>query len=87
MPGVPVACVAGPLENYGFLPTIQEQAQRLKVLETLLAHVPAERGSGVMEYLGTTGLDSLKGADILKVAPGRYKSDGEIPEQHDRPAS
>src|SRR5919109_2088483 len=25
VPGVPVACVAGPLERYGFLPTIQEQ--------------------------------------------------------------
>jgi uncharacterized protein (DUF1501 family) len=31
-------------------------------------------GSGVMEHLGTTGLDSLKGADILKVAPGKYQS-------------
>ena len=44
VPGVPVACVAGPLEQYGFLPTIRDQAQRLKVLETLLAHVPADRG-------------------------------------------
>ena len=33
-----------------------------------------------MEYLGTTGLDSLKGADILKVAPGRYKSDAKYPD-------
>jgi uncharacterized protein (DUF1501 family) len=32
-----------------------------------------------MEYLGTTGLDSLKGADILKVAPERYKSDVKYP--------
>ena len=36
-------------------------------------------GSGVMEYLGTTGLDSLKGADILKVAPGKYKSEVKYP--------
>ena len=34
VPGVPVACVAGPLEQYGFLPTIRDQAQRLKVLES-----------------------------------------------------
>jgi uncharacterized protein (DUF1501 family) len=32
-----------------------------------------------MEYMGTTGLDSLKGADILKVAPGRYRSDVKYP--------
>ena len=37
-------------------------------------------GSGVMEYLGTTGLDWLKGADILKVAPGMYKSDVQVSE-------
>ena len=33
VPGVPVACVAGPLEQYRFLPTIQDQDQRLKILE------------------------------------------------------
>src|SRR2546427_12895350 len=37
-------------------------------------------GSGVMEYLGTTGLDSLKGADILKVAPQKYASTVKYPE-------
>ena len=32
-------------------------------------------GSGpVMEYLGQTGLDALKGADILKTAPSKYVS-------------
>src|SRR5262249_59718493 len=35
---------------------------------------------GVMEYLGTTGLDSLKGADILKVAPQKYTSDVKYPD-------
>ena len=33
-----------------------------------------------MEYLGTTGLNSLRGADILKVAPQRYKSDVKYPD-------
>ncbi|MEA2791431.1 MAG: hypothetical protein QOG73_3837, partial [Acetobacteraceae bacterium] len=33
VPGVPVACVAGSLERYGFLPNIQEPTQRLQVLE------------------------------------------------------
>jgi uncharacterized protein (DUF1501 family) len=80
VPGVPVACVAGPLEQYGFLPTIQEREQRLKVLERFSRMYKPEPGSGVMEYLGTTGLDSLKGADILKVAPQRYKSTVQYPD-------
>src|SRR5271167_4258066 len=80
VPGVPVACVAGPLEQYGFLPNIQEREQRLKVLERFARMYKPEPGSGVMEYLGTTGLDSLKGADILKVAPQRYKSTVQYPD-------
>ena len=79
VPGVPVACVAGPLEQYGFLPGIQDQQQRLAMLDRFSRMYQPERGSGVMEYLGTTGLDSLKGADILKVAPERYKSDVKYP--------
>ncbi len=80
VPGVPVACVAGPLEQYGFLPTIRDQDQRLKILERFSRMYKPEPGSGVMEYLGTTGLDSLKGADILKVAPERYKSTVQYPD-------
>jgi uncharacterized protein (DUF1501 family) len=80
VPGVPVACVAGPLEKYGFLPTIQEQTQRLKVLDRFARMYSPVVGSGVMEYLGTTGLDSLKGADILKVAPQKYASSVKYPD-------
>src|SRR5271156_676754 len=80
VPDVPVACVAGPLEKYGFLPGIQEQEQRLKILERFARMYKPEPGSGVMEYLGTTGLDSLKGADILKVAPQKYKSTVQYPD-------
>jgi len=80
VPGVPVACVAGPLEKYGFLPNIQEREQRLQVLERFARMYKPEPGSGVMEYLGTTGLDSLKGADILKVAPQKYKSTVQYPD-------
>jgi uncharacterized protein (DUF1501 family) len=79
MPGVPVACIAGPLETYGFLPSIQDKAQRQAVLDRFSRMYRPIPGSGVMEYLGTTGLDSLKGADILKVAPGKYKSDVKYP--------
>ncbi|WP_158931342.1 DUF1501 domain-containing protein [Acidisphaera sp. S103] len=80
VPDVPVACVAGPLEQYGFLPNIQEPEQRLKILERFSRMYKPKPGSGVMEYLGTTGLDSLKGADILKVAPERYKSTVKYPD-------
>jgi len=80
VPGVPVACVAGPLETYGFLPGIQEKTQRQMVLDRFSRMYTPIPGSGVMEYLGTTGLDSLKGADILKVAPQKYKSDIKYPE-------
>src|ERR1700757_2842167 len=79
VPNVPVACGAGPLEQYGFLPSIRDQAQRIKVLETFSHMYQPIEGSGVMDYLGITGLDGLKGADILKVAPDRYKSDVKYP--------
>jgi uncharacterized protein (DUF1501 family) len=81
VPGVPVACVAGPLEKYGFLPTIQEQAQRAKVLDRFARmYTPLVGRAGVMEFLGTTGLDSLAGADILKVAPQKYASTVKYPD-------
>src|SRR6266700_6838996 len=75
VPGVPVACVAGPLETYGFLPGIQEKTQRQAILDRFSRMYTPTPGSGVMEYLGTTGQDSLKGADILKVAPGKHSSE------------
>jgi uncharacterized protein (DUF1501 family) len=80
VPGVPVACVAGSLERYGFLPTIQEPEQRQQVLQRFSRMYSPIEGSGVLEYMGTTGLDSLKGADILKVAPSRYQSTVEYPD-------
>ena len=84
VPGVPVACVAGALENYGFLPNIQEPTQRQQVLDRFSRMYQPIEGSGVMEYLGTTGLDSLRGADILKVAPSLYKSEREVSQHLDR---
>jgi len=80
VPGVPVACVSGPLERYGFLPTIQEPTQRQQVLQRFSRMYTPIEGSGVLEYMGTTGLDSLKGADILKIAPSKYKSDVKYPD-------
>ena len=85
VPGVPVACVAGPLERYGFLPQVQGN-ERAQVLERFAQMYSPAIGSGpVMDYLGETGLDSLKGADILKVAPEQVQVDGAVPEHADRP--
>src|SRR5580704_5920228 len=74
-----VTCVAGPLETYGFLPGIQEKTQRQAILDRFSRMYTPEPGSGVMEYLGTTGQDSLLGADILKAAPIKYKSEVKYP--------
>ncbi len=74
LPGVPVACVSGTLDNYGMLPGIQGE-QRLKVLERFKnAYAPMMGTGAVMDYLGSTGIDSLAGADILKAAPQKYSS-------------
>ena len=74
VPGVPVATVDD-LENYGLLTGISEQQQRDKILSRYRRLYAPTIGSGpVMDFLGHTGLDALKGADILKVAPERYSS-------------
>jgi len=73
-PGVSVASVAD-LANYGLLTNIEQEQQRLQILERFANMYGPAVGSGqVMEYLGQTGLDALKGADILKVAPQKYES-------------
>jgi uncharacterized protein (DUF1501 family) len=72
--GVPVACVSSSLETYGMLPGIEQQ-QREKILQRFAkAYSPVVGQGEVMDYLGQTGLDSLAGADILKVAPECYRS-------------
>ena len=76
-PGVPVACVDD-LDTYGFLPGIAEQEQRMRILDRFARLYSPAIGTGpVMDYLGQTGLDSLAGADILKVAPESYSSNVE----------
>ena len=73
-PGVSVSSVAD-LSTYGLLTNIQEQEQRDKVLQRFSNMYGPAIGSGpVMDYLGQTGLDALKGADILKAAPESYNS-------------
>jgi len=73
-PGVPVASV-GNLETYGVLTGIQAEDQRMKALETFSNVYSPMIGQGpVLDYFARTGLDALKGADILSTAPLKYQS-------------
>ena len=76
-PGVPIASV-GDLDNYGLMTGMQQERQRLNALEAFKDIYSQAIGTGpVREYLAQTGMDVLKGADILKEAPGMYSSDVE----------
>ena len=73
-PGVPVASV-GNLETYGVLTGIEAEDQRTKALETFSNVYSPMLGKGpVLDYFAQTGLDALKGADILSTAPEKYSS-------------
>ena len=73
-PGVSVASV-GTLDNYGVLTGIEETDQRSEALEIFSRMYSPMIGSGpVNDYLSQTGLDVIKGADILNKAPGMYSS-------------
>lgn len=75
MPGVPVTSV-GDLDSYGLMTGIAAEEQRSQALEIFKDMYAQAIGSGpVMEYLSRTGMDVLRGADRLKVAPQNYKSD------------
>ena len=72
--GVPVASVAV-LETYGVLTGITGEPDRSEALDVFARMYAPTVGTGpVMDYLGQTGLDALKGADILKRAPEKYQS-------------
>ena len=74
LPGVPVASV-GNLETYGVLTGISDQERRTQALDIFARMYTPVSGTGpVMDYLGQTGLNALKGADILKTAPAKYRS-------------
>ena len=73
-PGVPVACVED-LDSYGLMTNITDQIQRERIMERYKRLYSPALGRGpVMDFLGQTGLDALKGAEILSVAPSLYDS-------------
>jgi uncharacterized protein (DUF1501 family) len=73
-PGVPVASV-GNLETYGVLPGISGKAQRARALDAFARLYAPRVGRDItMKFLSQTGLDALKGADILGTVPAKYSS-------------
>ncbi len=72
--GVPVASV-GNLETYGLFPDVQDEFMRKYALEAFAKMYGGAQGrDAVMDFLGQTGTDALKGADILRTAPAQYES-------------
>ena len=74
---MPVASV-GDLETYGLFPDLQDEALRRYALDAFAKMYGATEGKdAVAQFLGQTGLDALKGADILRTAPAKYCSNVE----------
>ncbi len=72
------ATSVGDLDNYGLMSSIEVMEEREENLDIFKRMYTPAVGSGlVMDYLGQTGRDVLKGADILAVAPERYTSNVE----------
>ena len=75
--GVPVTSV-GDLEGYGVMNRIEKQRLRDKALEAFKGMYGQAIGTGpVAEYIGQTGLDVLKGADMLADVADQYESNVE----------
>ena len=81
--GVPITSVSS-LESYGVLssvPGVAEEAERAQILERFARmYSPAVGTGAVMDYLGQTGRDALRGADIIRSVPERYSSSVEYAE-------
>ena len=71
--GVPVASV-GNLETYGLFPDKVDEWNRRYALECFAKMYGARGRDAVIDALGQTGSDALKGADILRTAPEKYSS-------------
>ncbi len=72
--GAPVASVTD-LETYGLMNHIDAGNERFEALETFKYIYSRGLGNGpVMDLLSQTGLDALKGSDILRSVPQGYSS-------------
>ncbi len=75
--GVPVASV-GDLSSYGLLTEMNTESQRTEALDLFGRMYAPAIGQGVVDdYIRRTGIEALKGADILTTAPGKYRSEVE----------
>ena len=72
--GVPVTSV-GDLESYGVMSRIEQEMLKYKALDTFKNIYSQAIGTGpVSEFVGQTGLDVLKGADLLVDVANQYSS-------------
>ena len=65
----------GDLDTYGLMSGIEAREQRIQALDLFKRIYTPAIGSGmVQDYLGRTGVDVIRGAELLKKAPQIYKS-------------
>ncbi len=77
--GVPVASVAQ-LDSYGILTSLSGPTRPVALETFTRMYTGPGRGDEVLRYLGQTGLDAQKGADILRSAVTKYASTVSYPE-------
>ena len=84
-PGITATSV-GDLDNYGLMSSIEVVEERDENLEIFKRMYTPAVGSGlVMDYLWVRPVATcLKGADMLAVAPGMYKSNVEYADNSNR---
>ena len=72
--GVPVTSI-GDLEGYGVMNRLEKESLRNRSLDTFKNIYDQAIGTGpVSEYIGKTGIDILKGADMLADVADKYES-------------
>tara|TARA_A100001037_G_scaffold117542_2_gene107031 strand:- start:399 stop:1535 length:1137 start_codon:yes stop_codon:yes gene_type:complete len=72
--GVPVTSISD-LEGYGVMKKIEQEQLRDKALQAFKDIYGQAIGSGVVaEYIGKTGLDVIRGADMLSEVAANYSS-------------
>ncbi|HIM37523.1 MAG TPA: DUF1501 domain-containing protein [Dehalococcoidia bacterium] len=75
MEGVPVASV-GDLTSYGLLTDIEKENEREEALDLFgRMYAPAIGKGAVNDFIRRTGIEAMKGADILGTAPAKYNSE------------